>query len=143
MYRKIIKYFDKLEDRARARLSHHPVLYSLIGATALILFWEGVSILVSFVPFLNTVTGGFVLMFTSLGVALLVGIFVSFFVGDTIILSGINKEKKLVEKEESELLEESKMMEEMSKKVKEIDNIVKDLQSKKCLPENQSPVENK
>jgi membrane protein DedA with SNARE-associated domain len=129
MFKGIINFFDKLEDRVRARLSHHPVVYSIIGGTALILFWEGVSILVSFVPFLHTITGGLILMFVSLSVALMVGIFVSFFVGDTIILSGINKEKKLIDKEESELIAESKMMAQMEKKVDEIDNIIKEMHS--------------
>jgi hypothetical protein len=129
MFKRIYIFFDKLEDRVRAKLSHYPLLYSLIGGTALVLFWEGVSIVVSFVPFLNTLYGGLILIFVSLSVALLVGIFVSFFIGDTIILSGINKERKLVDKEEAELVAESKMMSKVEKKVDEIDNVIREMHS--------------
>jgi hypothetical protein len=127
---KILKFFDRLEDRVRAKLSHHPVLYSLIGGTMLVVFWEGVTIVVSAVPFFNTFIGGLVLMFVSISVLLLIGVFVSFFIGDTIIISGLNQEKKVIEKTEEENREESQMMSNMNRKINEIETIVKDLDSK-------------
>ena len=42
MIKKIISYFDKLEDNIRGHLSHHPILYTLVGGTAIVLFWRGV-----------------------------------------------------------------------------------------------------
>ncbi len=128
--RRIINFFDKLEDHVRAKLSHYPVIYSLIGGICLVVFWQGVSVVAGSVPFLNTLSGGLVLTFFSTSILLLTGLFVSFFIGDTIIISGINKEKKITEKEEEELVIESKMMAKMNKKIEEIDMIVKDLQSK-------------
>ena len=127
---KIVKFFDKLEDRVRAALSHHPVLYSLIGGTSLVLFWHGVTVVAGSILFLNTLVGGLLLMFVSVSVLLLIGLFVSFFIGDTIIISGINKEKKIIEKTEEELQVEAHMMHDMNKKISEIDAIVKDLRSK-------------
>ena len=37
---------------------------------------------------------------------LLIGLFVSFFIGDTILISGLKQEKKLTEKTEKEVAEE-------------------------------------
>ncbi|MDO8493619.1 MAG: hypothetical protein Q7S19_03705 [bacterium] len=129
MFKLIYKFFDKLEDRVRGSLSHSPVLYSLIGGVSLVLFWQGISVVASSVPFLNTPAGGMVLIFVSVSILLMTGLFVSFFIGDTIIISGINKERKMVDKEEAELVAEFKMMNEMEKKVEEIDDIVKELQA--------------
>ena len=127
---KIIRFFDKLEDRVRGVLSHHPVLYSLIGGTALVLFWEGISKIVDSVPFLNSLAGGFLLTMVSLATLLLIGVFVSFFIGDTILMSGINKEKKIAEQTEEEIEIEAHMMHNMNRKIVEIEEIVKDLRTK-------------
>ena len=35
-------FFDRLEDKIRARLSRAPILYALIGAVGIILMWKGV-----------------------------------------------------------------------------------------------------
>ena len=127
---RIFKFFDKLEDYVRASLSHYPVFYSLIGGTSLVLFWHGISVIAETVPFLNTLTGGLLLVFLSVSVLLMTGLFVSFFIGDTIILSGLSKEKKMIEKTEEENVEEAHMMQNMSKKISEIETIVKGLESK-------------
>ena len=42
MFRAIIKFFDKLEDKVRIRLSHYPILYAIIGGIGTVLFWRGV-----------------------------------------------------------------------------------------------------
>src|SRR3989344_3124222 len=124
---RIVKFFDKLEDHLRAKLSRRPVLYSLIGGSALVLFWEGVSIIVEHIPPLNTLWGGIILTLVSLSVALLIGIFVSFFVGDTIIISGVNKEKKITERTEEEIHAEAEMIHDMNRKIAEVDTVVKAL----------------
>lgn len=126
---RILKFFDKLEDRVRGSLSHRPVLYSVIGALSIVLFWEGVTVVTQSIPFFTTVLGGITLIIVSVGVALLTGIFVSFFIGDTIIMSGVNKEKKIIEQTEEEIQVEANMMRNLNKKVSEIDQIVKELHS--------------
>ncbi|MBI5138269.1 MAG: hypothetical protein HZA95_00525 [Candidatus Vogelbacteria bacterium] len=103
MFKKILNYFDKLEDRVRGSLSHHPIPYSIIGALAIIVFWDGVSQIMSEIELLQGFWGGVILVSVSIVVALLTGVFVSFFVGDTIIISGLKGEKKLIDKTESEI----------------------------------------
>ena len=93
LIRKIIRFFDKLEDRVRMKLSHHPVVYTLIGGVAVVLFWRGVEKTADMIPFLN----GPVSLIISVVVLLVTGLFVSFFIGDQLILSGLKGEKKMVE----------------------------------------------
>lgn len=96
---KIVRFFDKMEDHIRAALSLHPVLYALIGGTAIVLFWRGVWMIADTFAFLT----GPVSIAISIVVLLSTGLFVSFFVGDTIIISGLRKEKRLDEKIASEV----------------------------------------
>lgn len=98
----IYHMFDILEDKIRGTLSRHPFIYTFIGGSGLVLFWRGVwhtadrleasgylgSIVFSSVG--SMVVGVIVLLGT--------GLFVSVFIGDSIIMSGIKKDKKLVEK---------------------------------------------
>ena len=51
------------------------------------------------IPFLN----GPISIAISVSILLVTGLFVSFFVGDVIILSGVKKEKKIIEKTELEI----------------------------------------
>ena len=76
---------------------------------------------------MNTLWGGIILTLVSLSVALLIGIFVSFFVGDTIIISGVNKEKKITERTEEEIHAEAEMIHDMNRKIAEVDTVVKAL----------------
>lgn len=99
MIQDIVKFFDKLEDKVRIRLSHWPILYAMIGAIGIILLWKGIWEVAGGFPFLfglpSAVLGTVILLMT--------GLLVSFFIGDTIILSGMKREKKLVEKTEEEV----------------------------------------
>ncbi len=100
MIRHIINYFDKLEDRIRNRLSHHPMVYAFIGGIGVVLFWRGVW----------DITGMFISPFVSLiasiVILMLTGTFVSFFIGEQIILSGLRQEKRIDEKTEEEVRRE-------------------------------------
>ena len=104
MVKKIVTFFDKLEDRIRIRLSHWPMAYALIGAIGIILLWKGVWEVAELVPALHGM--GSVVVGTV--ILLLSGLLVSFFIGDSIILSGFKKEKKLVEKTETDILRAEK-----------------------------------
>lgn len=134
MIHKILKYFDKLEDQIRGRLSRYPIIYSLIGGTAIVLFWRGVwitadQIVLWFPESYHWVDGPISLM-TSILLLLATGLFVSFFVSDRIILSGIKQEKKLVEKTESEVRQESDVLSELTISVRHIDDEIKNIEDK-------------
>ncbi len=98
MTTKILRFFDKLEDKIRSKLSHYPILYAFIGGVGVILFWRGVW---HTADDINLESGlslllGFVIL-------LLTGVFVSEFIGKKLIISGLIGEKKIEAKEEEEL----------------------------------------
>src|SRR5690348_1257048 len=98
--RKVLMFFDRVEDRVRASLSRMPIIYALVGAIGIILMWKGVEETAKLVPFLygpaSFLLGALILLGS--------GLLVSFFVGDNIIISGIMREKKLVDKAEKEVI---------------------------------------
>lgn len=116
MFKQVVNYFDKLEDRVRAKLSRRPIIYSFIGGVAIVLFWRGVWLTADQYEFLT----GPVSILISVGVLLLSGLFASFFVGDRIILSGLKREKKLTEKTEAEVKEELAALSAVKDDLKEI-----------------------
>ena len=98
LIKRVIKFFDRLEDRVRGKLSHYPILYGFVGGTGIVLFWRGVWHLadsINLSSILSIVVGSVVLLMT--------GVFVSEFIGNRLIISGLIGEKKLTEKEESEI----------------------------------------
>lgn len=121
LFKNIVSFFDLLEDRIRARLSHHPTLYALIGGVGVVLFWKGVWETAEYIPALDGVSSivwGLLLMLPT-------GLFVSFFIGDNIILSGRKREKKLAERTESELRAELNAIRNMSMRIEHIEKWVK------------------
>ncbi|MSR78692.1 MAG: hypothetical protein EXS59_00920 [Candidatus Taylorbacteria bacterium] len=132
--KKVLKFFDKLEDRTRQRLSVIPIVYAIIGGVAVVLFWRGVWDMadeleafgglwaMAFHPLVSLIISAFVLLVT--------GLFVSFFIGDRIILSGLKHEKKVEEKTESEVREEEDMIVSLNSK---FDHFRKELEEIKSL----------
>ena len=92
---KTLKFFDKLEDKIRKHLSKFPIVYALVGAVGIVLFWRGVWLIADSIPFLSN---PYISLFVSIIILLAIGLFVSFFIGDSILLSGLRGEKKLIEK---------------------------------------------
>lgn len=113
---KLLHFFDKLEDKTRMSLSRHPIIYAVIGGVAIVLFWRGVWYTADLFPFLT----GPVSVVLSVAVLLITGLFVSFFIGDRIILSGMKGEKKLVEKTAAEVQSDTDILLDIQKRVKKI-----------------------
>lgn len=117
----IIKFFDKLEDHIRGYLSHRPIMYALIAGTGIVLFWRGVwhsaDMLVSIYQTWSPDYGvdlagtlwwdGPLSIIIGIIILLLSGVFVSEFIGNEIIISGLRGEKKLTEKTEIEVKTEA------------------------------------
>jgi hypothetical protein len=94
--------FDKMEDHIRARLARHPFIYTFIGGAGVVFFWRGVWHIADYLEKSSTLGAIF---FSPVGsvvgsviVLLSTGLFVSVFIGDSIIMSGIKHDKKIIEK---------------------------------------------
>jgi hypothetical protein len=121
-----LKFFDKFEDKIRANLSRHPIVYSLVGGVAIVLFWRGVWMTADEFEFLT----GPVSILVSVVILLASGLFVSFFVGDQILISGLKKDKKLIEKTEDEIKAESAVLTEVRSELKKIEKELEKIEAK-------------
>ncbi len=127
MTKKIIKFFDKLEDKVREKLSHYPIFYALVGGVGIVLFWRGVWYVADEIGL-----GAWASIVISVIILLMTGLFVSFFIGHYIIFSGLKQEKKIEEKEENEIkadldlqLAQMKVLLEIKEKIKKIEEKIK------------------
>lgn len=116
IYQKTSHFFDKLEDRVRASLSRRPIIYSMIGGVAVVLFWRGIWMLADEIG-LSSINS----LIISVTIMLMTGLFVSFFVGDQILISGLKKDKKMFEKTEEEIKEESSTLTQVKDELKKIE----------------------
>ena len=124
MPKKIIVFFDRLEDRIRAFLSRTPLLYALLGGVGVVLFWRGVWHIaddVSMNSFISLIIGSIILLMT--------GVFVSSFVGNRLIISGLSGEKKLTEKTREEIVTEEDKIEKLQKTLNRIEQKVEEVES--------------
>ena len=78
------------------------------------------------IPFLT----GPVSMLLSIAMLLAIGLFVSFFIGDTILISGLKKEKRLDEKVASEIKTELDILNNIQKRLNDIEEKLKTLKEK-------------
>ena len=122
--KKVVTFFDKLEDVVREHLSRFPILYTLIGAIAIVLFWRGVwhtaDILQSKGGFLGWLFYEPVNLVIVVIILLMTGLFVSYFIGDTILISGLKREKKLTERTEREVEGEEAKLSELRSTIKDM-----------------------
>lgn len=117
-------------------LSHYPLIYSLLGGTGVILFWRGIWHTADYLEEMGGILG---IIFSDLGsmilgvtILLSTGLFVSIFIGDSIIMSGIKKDKKLIEKTEEELIEEAQTLEKVESKLEQLDKKLDKKQKEMC-----------
>jgi len=135
MISKIVKFFDRLEDVLREGLSLYPILYALVGGFSTVLLWRSVwhtaDILMesgnSFFAWffyepnqiwINTI---FLLM---------IGLFVSIFVGPHVLISGLRKERSIEEKVVRTEKEEEITLTHVILEIRKLQKQVEDLNSK-------------
>lgn len=127
----LIKFLDKFEDRTRAHLSRVPIAYALIGAFTIVVFWRAVWHLGDVFEFYGGLLGFIFNPLSSLIWSTIIllgsGLFVSFFIGDRIILSGLRHEKKVEEKTESEVEQEEEMIVNLNDKVNRLAQDMEDI----------------
>ena len=140
--KKVIKFFDKLEDKIRGRLSHYPIFYALIGGVGVVLFWRGVwhtadfftDLIFSFQRTSSIDLGnlpwwdGPLSLFLGSIMLLSTGLFVFGFIGNEIIISGLKGEKKLNEKTEEEVETEETQLRNLQNTLEEVDAKISDLE---------------
>ena len=141
IFHSVNSFFDKLEDRMRAVLARVPIIYAFLGGVGIVLFWRGVW---HFADKLEALGGWWGIVFSAEGstvlsivVLLLIGLFVSFFVGDVIILSSVKNKKKLVERTRAEIATELTEIEQIEKKLEIIEIEIKHLETQKSLLETE------
>lgn len=128
-------FFDLLEDKIRGFLSHFPIPYAFVGAIGVVLFWRGVwhtadylmlqfryiNIPVSTIDLSNELwwDGPLSILVGSV-MLLMTGLFVSNFLGNEIIISGLRGEKKISEKTKTELETELNAISDIKEELDEV-----------------------
>ena len=131
MIHRIIKFFDKLEDHVRGIFSHFPIFYAFIGGALMILFWRGIwhtgDILMARGGWLGFLFYEPVTVVWTTCLMLLVGLFVSFFIGDHILISGLKHENKVTDKTEKEIEEEENQINRVERKISKLESDIAEL----------------
>ena len=131
MYKKVLNFFDKFEDNVRGHLSHHPILYTLIGGISIVLFWRGVWHTADILQDQGGLLGWLFYEPNNLIIVTIIllatGLFVSYFIGDTILISGMKGEKKLAEKTETELKGEEKELQQIRTTIDEMEKSIEEI----------------
>ncbi len=131
MTRNILAFFDKLEDKTRAKLSRVPLLYAFLGGIGIVLFWRGVWHTTDFltayilgeteITLFSVVDGPLSFLVGTL-VLLITGVYVSAFIGNRLIISGLSGEKKLAEKTVDEINAEEDEIKSIKKTLSKVEN---------------------
>lgn len=115
LYKVIYNFFDKLEDKIRNRLTHFPLIYAFIGSIGIVSIWRGIWVIED-----QLALSGFDSLLIGVIITMLTGLFVSFFIGDNIIISGLNQEKRIDEKTEKEIRSERNVLTKISQDLEDI-----------------------
>ncbi|MEQ1561098.1 MAG: hypothetical protein ABL899_00075 [Nitrospira sp.] len=124
MIKKTVYFFDRLEDRVRSRLSRSPILYAFLGGVGVVLFWRGIWHLAD-----NVNMGAIVSVILGSIILLITGIFVSAFVGNRLIISGLSGDKKLAEKTVGEIETEEDQLQRMQKTLNRVENKIDEIEN--------------
>ncbi|MFA5173030.1 MAG: hypothetical protein WC435_01330 [Candidatus Paceibacterota bacterium] len=125
MIKAILHFFDRLEDRVRQILSKSPIIYAFIGGVGIVLFWRGVWELAD-----DFGLSSFGSLFISVLILLLTGTFVSFFIGEEILISGVKAEKRRDQSIMEKIEKEQKKSIELLKEVDGIKNSLEEIKNK-------------
>ncbi len=129
LYKKVEKFFERIELRIRAKLSRYPFLYAFLGGVGVVLFWRGVWHIADDLNVgseISLVLGTIILVVT--------GVFVTEFIGNRLIISGLVGEKEFEQKEEMEMETEEiqikNLQSTLSRLEKKLDHIDQEVEKK-------------
>jgi hypothetical protein len=122
IFKKIYKYIDGIEDKARIKLVHSPVIYAFIGSVGIVSIWRGIWHISD-----DWGISSWASLIFGIILTVSTGLFVSFFIGENIIISGLTKEKRIDEKTEEEIHKERTILTDMEKDIKEIKEEVSEI----------------
>ncbi len=132
--------FYKLENWVRRFLSHYPISYAIIGGIGVVLFWRGVWHTTDFIMLQvkalqldpSTINlsnelwwDGPLSLIVGMIIMLVTGLFVSSFIGNEVIMSGLRGEKKFSEKTETEIRTELSAIADIKESLEELKAMVK------------------
>ena len=130
MFDFLAQFFDRLEDKVRIKISRYPIFFALVGGFAIVEFWRGVWQLTDylFLNYLNLPIEGFwsnlISVIVGTFILLVTGLYVSLFISDSVIISGIKRERKEFEKVKAKVEgEEKQIFKEAKEIIKEEDRI--------------------
>ncbi len=134
---KIAHFFDRLEDKTRAKLSRLPMLYALLGGIGVVLFWRGVwhttDFITAFVAGETELTmfalaDGPLSFVIGTAILLVTGVYVSAFIGNRLIITGLSGEKKLAEKTEEEIQTEENQIKRMQTTLNKVEEQISEIE---------------
>jgi hypothetical protein len=140
LFKTIYNLSDRFEDKVRGKLSHFPIIYAFIGGTGMIIFWRGIWHTADYLMEFCFAVGdkstsasalqlpwwdGPLSILVGAALLLMVGLFVTSFIGNEIIISGLRREKKITEKTEEEVKNELSEEHKIEQKIHEIDERTK------------------
>lgn len=124
-FKKIFAFLYKIENKIRIVLSHKPFLYAFIGSLGVVLIWRGIWVTAD-----DFGIPGWVSLIIGIIISAMTGLFVSLFIGDKIIISGIKEEKRIEEKTEDEIRDEEISLSEIKEDLEDIKNDLEKNKSK-------------
>ena len=126
----IVDFLNKLEDNIRIKLSHYPILYAFIGGSGIVLFWRGVWHTAD-----DMGIGSIISLIIGIFILITVGLFVTEFLGNRLIISGLVGEEKIAKKEEGEIGTEETQLKNLqntlSRLEKKLDHIEEEVEEEK------------
>ena len=133
MFKSIVRFFDRMEDKVRMRLSHRSILYAFIGGVSTVIFWRGVWHTADIMMSKGGFWGSFfyepnTVIWASV-VLLMTGLFVSNFIGERVIISGLKNEKKVTDKTETEVGKEEEEIRNMRLRINQISKDVEEIKN--------------
>jgi len=136
-------WIERFERKITSYLSHRPKLYALVVGIGIVLFWRGVwhtaDRLHDWYSYLGTSTidaamspwwDGPLSLLVGIIILYFTGSFISSFIGNELILSGLRGEKRLTEKTETEVGTEIRAVSDIKDSLRDIEEKIDDLEKK-------------